>query len=166
MVIGSTNPNSLLKIALIDPNGIEIKSLDIPSNSEGAFTVDNLKIPSNAISGKWKVEVSSGSNLDKAEFEVNPTEEKGIAINIGEFIEIPGFGNSVNIEIVANQKTSIMLQVFNPDNNQVSETLSCTPTSEFKCQILWTIPEELLPGPYTIKVSDSIVSVEKIINIK
>ena len=166
LVIGSTNPNSLLKIALIDPNGIEIKSLDIPSNSEGAFTVDNLKIPSNAISGKWKVEVSSGSNLDKAEFEVNPTEEKGIAINIGEFIEIPGFGNSVNIEIVANQKTSIMLQVFNPDNNQVSETLSCTPTSEFKCQILWTIPEELLPGPYTIKVSDSIISAEKIINIK
>ena len=51
-----------------------------------------------------------------------------------------------------------MLQVFDQYNNQVSETLSCTPTSEFKCQILWTIPEELLPGTYTIKVSDSIIS--------
>ena len=166
LVIGSTNPNSLLKIALIDPNGVEIKNLNIPSNSEGSFTVDKLKIPSNAISGKWKIEVSSGSNLDKAEFEVNSTVNEGISVNIGEFIKIPGFGNSVNIEIIANQKTSINLQVFDIDNNQISETLSCTPTSEFKCQILWTIPEETLPGAYTIKVSDSIVVVEKIINIK
>ena len=166
LVIGSTNPNSLLKIALIDPNGVEIKNLDIPSNSEGSFTVDELKIPSNAISGKWKIEVSSGSNLDRAEFEVNSRMSEGISVNIGEFIKIPGFGNSVNIEIIANQKTSINLQVFDIDNNQISETLSCTPTSEFKCQILWTIPEETVPGAYTIKVSDSIVVVEKIINIK
>jgi hypothetical protein len=166
LVIGSTNPNSLLKISLVDPNGVTMKSLEIPSNSEGSFTVDKLKIPSNAMSGKWKVEVKSGSNLDKAEFEVNSTVSGGIVVNIGKFIEIPGFGDSVNIEIIANQKTSITMKVFDLSNNQVSESLSCTPTAEFKCQILWTIPKDLLPGTYTIQVSDSINTVEKSIIIK
>ena len=64
---------------LINQNGIQIKNVQIPSKNDGTFKVDNLKIPSNAISGKWKVEVSSGSNLDKAEFEVITTYCKRVA---------------------------------------------------------------------------------------
>ena len=165
LIIGSTGPNALLKVDLVNPNGMKIKSLDVPSNSNGAFTIDNLKIPSNAVNGKWKIDVISGSNSDTVEFEVNAADEKGIIVNIGEITKIPGFGNSVSIGIIAQQKTTISMEVFDLNNNQVSETLSCTPTSEFKCQILWTIPKEINPGTYKIKISDSINSVEKTINV-
>jgi len=135
------------------------------STEGGAFTIDNLKIPSNAVNGKWKIDVISGSNSDTVEFEVNAADEKGIIVNIGEITKIPGFGNSVSIGIIAQQKTTISMEVFDSNNNQVSQTLSCTPTSEFKCQILWTIPKEINPGTYKIKISDSINSVEKTINV-
>ena len=165
LVIGSTGPNALLKVDLVNPNGVKIKSLDVPSNSNGAFTIDNLKIPSNAVSGKWKINVISGSNSDTVEFEVNASNDKGIIVNIGETTKIPGFGNSINIEINAQQKTTITMEVFDSNNNQVSQTLTCTPTAEFKCQMLWTIPKELNPGTYKIKISDSINSIEKAIDI-
>ena len=165
LIIGSTGPNALLKVDLVNPDGMKIKSLDVPSNSNGAFTIDNLKIPSNAVSGKWKINVISGSNSDTVEFEVNASNDKGIIVNIGETIKIPGFGNSINIEIIAQQKTTISMEVFDSNNNQVSQTLTCTPTAEFKCQILWTIPKELNPGTYKIKISDSINSIEKAIDI-
>ena len=166
LVIGSTTQNALLKVSLIDPNAIKIKTLDIPSNNDGTFTVDKLKIPSNAIPGKWKVEVTSGANSDKVEFEVNSSNNDGIIVNIGETISIPGFGDSINVEIIANQKTSISMQVFDLEDNPISDNLSCTSTAEFKCQILWTIPKEINAGTYKIKVSDSITVVEKTINIK
>ena len=47
----------LLTASLIDPNGVEIKSLEIPSNNDGTFTVDGFKIPKNAITGTWKINV-------------------------------------------------------------------------------------------------------------
>ena len=57
------------------------------------------------------------------------------------------------------------MEVFDSNNNHVSQTLTCTPTAEFKCQILWTIPKELNPGTYKIKISDSINTIEKAIDI-
>jgi hypothetical protein len=161
LLIGSTNANVLLTAALIDPNGIEVKSVEIPSKSDGTFTIDQLKIPTNAISGTWKINVSSGSNLDKAEFEVISTEEKGIIIEIGEKIEIPGFGNSIKVGITTSQKTSVTLQVLDPNDNLVGQALSCSPTMDFKCEILWTYPKDLPPGTYTVTVNDSINTVEK-----
>ena len=32
--------------------------------------MDDLKIPTNATPGKWKINVSSGASLDSSEFEV------------------------------------------------------------------------------------------------
>ena len=55
LLLGKTNPNSLLKATLIDPNEKEIKSVDIPSNSVGMFTEERLRIPSTAALGLWKM---------------------------------------------------------------------------------------------------------------
>jgi len=166
LLIGSSSPNILLNVDLINPNGITIKSIDVPSNIDGTFKVDEFKIPSNAISGKWKINVSSGSTLDSAEFEVIGINEDKIIINITEGIEIPGFGESLKFSITAAQKTSISLSVFDLNDNQIGETLSCIPTANFKCEILWTIPKNTIPGKYTVLVTDSINSSEKEIEIK
>ncbi|HJM79498.1 MAG TPA: hypothetical protein QF656_03060, partial [Nitrosopumilus sp.] len=87
-------------------------------------------------------------------------------ITIGEIIEIPGFGESVKIGITATQKSSVTLQVFDQNSNLVSEILSCTPTTEFKCEILWTIPKDTPPGTYTIIVSDSIVTEQTLLKLE
>ena len=161
LLIGSTNANVLLTAALIDPNGVEVKSVEIPSKSDGTFKVDQLKIPTNAISGTWKINVSSGANLDKTEFEVISLQDEGIIIEIGEIIQIPGFGDSIKIGITTVQKTSVTLQVLDKNANFIGESISCSPTADFKCEILWTFPKDMVPGTYTISVNDSKTTVTK-----
>jgi len=166
LVIGSTNPNVLLKAALVDPNGIEIKSLEIPSSSDGTFKVEEFKIPKNAISGTWKINVSSGSNLDITEFEVISTEEDGIIVDVGEITEIPGFGKTMKFGITTSQKTSVTLAVIDINSNQIGENLSCTPTANFKCEILWTIPDNIVPGTYIVRITDSLITTDNEIKIE
>ena len=166
LLIGSTNPNVLLTAALVDPNGIEIKSLEIPSNSDGTFKVEDFKIPTNAISGTWKINVSSGSNIDRSQFKVISPQEERIIIEIGEKVEIPGFGESVKVGITTTQKTSVTLEVFDQKGNPIGQSLSCLPTMDFKCEILWTIPKDLPPGTYSITVNDSKNEVKKDIVIE
>ena len=166
LLLGSTNPNVLLKIELLNPQGVEIKKINIPSKNDGTFTVDQLKIPSNAMTGDWTINVSSGSNIDRIQIEVGSTNNKKIGIEVTEDIDIPGFGKHIKISIAANQKTSITVNVFNPNGDQIGDSSSCTPTADFKCEILWTIPKETIPGIYTIKVNDSIVIEEVEFEIK
>jgi len=166
LLIGSTNPNVLLNAVLVDPNGIEMKSIEIPSKNDGTFKVEEFKIPKNAISGTWKIKISSGSNIDISEFEVISTQQEGIAIDVGDIIEIPGFGESIKFGITTNQKTSVTVQVLDKNDSQVGESLSCTPTSEFKCEVLWTFPKDIVPGTYVISVNDSKITVEKTFEIK
>ena len=166
LLIGSTNPNVLLQAELINPNGVLIKTLELPSNSDGSFKIEQFKIPSNPISGTWKINVKSGSNLTTTEFEVLSFNQDKIIITIGETIKNPGYGEILNIGISANQKSSINLKIINSNDQQIGETLSCVPTADFKCEILWVIPESIIPGTYTIRVTDSFVTAEKSIEIK
>jgi hypothetical protein len=166
LLIGSTNPNVLLTAALVNPNGIEIKSLEIPSNSDGTFKVEEFKIPKNAMSGTWKIKASSGSNANTVEFEVISPTEDGIMIEIGETIDIPGFGSSIQIQLTTSQKTSVTMQVLDQNSNNIGESISCTPTTDFKCEILWTFPKDIVPGTYIISVDDSKMIVEKTFEIE
>jgi hypothetical protein len=166
LLIGSTNPNVLLKVNLVDPNGVNIKSVETPSKSDGTFKVDELKIPTNAISGTWKINVISGSNSDKSEFEVISTNKEGIIIEIREEVKYPGFGISIPIGITTNQQTSVTVQVLDQNFNPIGESISCLPTSEFKCEIIWTYPEEIVPGTYIISVNDSKITVQKEFNVE
>ena len=166
LLLGSTNPNVLLKVELFSSQGIKIKEIDVPSNNDGAFTVDQLKIPSNGMIGEWRINVSSGSNLDTIQIEVISKDNNKIGITVTEDIDIPGFGKHIKISIAANQKTSITMNVFNGNGNQIGDSSSCTPTGDFKCEILWTIPKDTIPGTYVVIVNDSIITVEETFEIK
>ena len=166
LLIGSTSPNALLKAELIDPNGISIKKIDIPSNSDGTFKIDQFKIPRDAISGTWKIYVVSGTNGSTSEFEVVSFDQNGIVISIGQTISNPGFGDIMNIGITVSQKSSVNLVVIDSNDKQIGDTLSCVPTAGFKCEILWIIPEDIMAGTYTIRVSDSYTIAEKNIEIE
>ena len=163
LLLGKTNPNSLLKATLIDPNEKEIKSVDIPSNSVGMFTEERLRIPSTAALGLWKINVSSGSNLDVVEFNVFSKLSEGMTVTVTEKVAI---GEIIKIEIVASHKTSITIEIIDPSGNVTDNTLSCNTTKEFICETFWTVPEETIPGTYTIKVNDAISSDQTTFEVK
>ncbi len=166
LLIGSTSGNSLLTAELIDPNGVSIKKIDVPSKIDGTFKIDQFKVPSDAISGTWKINVVSGTNGSSSEFEVVSFNQDSIVISIGQTISNPGFGDIMNIGITVSQKSSVNLKVFDSNDQQIGDSLSCVPTADFKCEILWTIPKDIMPGTYTIRVSDSHTIAEKDIEIE
>ena len=166
LLLGSTNPNVLLEVTLLNPQGMEVKKINVPSKNDGTFTINQLKIPSNGVIGEWRINVSSGANLDIIEFEVISNDTKKIGITVTEDIDIPGFGKNIKVSIAANQKTSITMNVVDVNGNQIGDSSTCTPTTDFKCEILWTIPKETIPGTYTIRVNDSIIIEEIDFQIK
>ena len=166
LLLGSTNPNVLLNIALVNPQGIEIKKLDVPSKNDGTFTVNSFKIPSNAMIGEWKIKASSGANIDTSKFNVISSDGKTVTITVEDGINIPGFGQNIKIGITTTQKTSVTVNILDQNRNSIGDSTSCTPTADFKCEVLWTIPKDTVPGTYTIRVNDSIIIEELAFEIK
>ena len=166
LLLGSTNANSLLNVILIDPKGIEMKVMEVPSKSDGTFTVNEFKIPSNGILGTWKINVNSGSNFESVEFNVISEKGQGLTITVEDNIVIPGFGKTLKFSITTEQKTSISMKIFDMNKEQVGTSSNCVPTADFKCEILWTIPKDAIPGTYTASVTDSITTKEATFEIK
>ena len=165
LLLGNTNPNVLLKAILINPSGDKVRTIEIPSDSSGMFSEDRFKIPQNAEVGLWKIQVSSGSNLATNEFQVNTIILEGLGVVIGETTSIPGIGTNVKIIIQSTYKSSIQMQII--DKNQiVIDNLNCNTTSEFKCEIFWTIPQDIIPGTYTVKADNVLDSTETQLIIK
>jgi hypothetical protein len=163
LLLGSTtNSNSLMIVALIDPSGNEIKTLEIASNSERMFSEERLKIPSDGEIGIWQIVISSGSNLHKMEFNVFSATEQGISIKTPKIITA---GELHEINITASHKTSIIIEIKNMDGENVQE-MSCSTTKEFKCETFWSIPKDTIPGTYTIKAYDPINSSETTFEIR
>jgi hypothetical protein len=157
LLLGSTtNANSLMIVTLTDPNGKEIKSLEIASNSERMFSEERLRIPSNGQIGLWEITITSGSNLDNLKFNVFSATEEGMDVKSTEEVLI---GDLLKIWVSASHKTSIIIEISDMDGNMVQE-MSCNTTKEFKCETFWSIPKDIIPGTYTIKTYDAISSSE------
>jgi hypothetical protein len=157
LLLGNTaNGNSLMVVNLIDPSGKEIKSLEMASNSERMFSEERLRIPSNAQIGIWKITITSGSNLDKLEFNVFSSTEEGMDVRATEQVMV---GDLLKIWISASHKTSIIIEITDEEGDTMQE-LNCNTTKEFKCETFWSIPKDSIPGEYTIKAYDSISSSE------
>ena len=108
LLLGTTNPNSLMKAELVNPNGKIIKSLEIASNNVGAFTEDRFRVPSNGITGLWKINISSGANLETIEFNIFSTVIEGMTVTVTEKVKV---GDLLKIDIVASHKTSISIKI-------------------------------------------------------
>lgn len=157
LLLGSTaNANSLMIVTLIDPNGKEIKSLEIASNSKGIFSEKRLKIPSTGEIGLWQINIKSGSNLHKIEFSVFPIIVKGMTVKATEEVKV---GNLLEIDILTSHKTSIIIEISDMNENIVQK-MTCNTTKEFKCETFWSVPKDTIPGTYTIKAYDPINSDE------
>jgi hypothetical protein len=162
LLLGSTNPNTLMTATLVDPNGIRVKTVNIASNSEGTFTEERLRIPSNGESGLWTINVASGSNLDTVEFDVFSSIEEGMTVKATEEVKI---GDLLKISITATHKTSVVIKITDMDGQDIGN-LGCNTTKEFICETFWSVPKDTTPGTYVIKVNDAISSNETMFKVK
>jgi hypothetical protein len=162
LLLGSTaNSNSLMVVNLVDPNGKEIKSFEIASNGEGIFSEERLKIPSEGKVGLWEITVSSGSNIDRVEFNVFSATSEGMTVKVDDKVSV---GDLFKIQISASKKTSITIEISDIEGNEIQK-LTCTTTKEFKCETFWNIPKDTIPGTYTIKAYDTISSTQSTFEI-
>ena len=162
LLLGSTNPNTLMTATLVDPNGIKIKTIEVASNSEGTFTEERLRIPSTGKSGLWTINVASGSNLDTVEFNVFASLEEGMIVKTTNEVKV---GDLLKISITATHKTSIVIKITDMDGQNI-DSLGCNTTKEFFCETFWSVPKDTVPGTYVIKVNDAISSNETIFKVK
>ena len=162
LLLGSTKPNTLMTATLVDPNGMKVKTVEMPSNNLGTFTEERLRIPSNGEPGLWTINVASGTNLDTVEINVFSTILEGMTVKTTEEIKQ---GELLKISIIASHKTSVIIEITDMDGEVISD-LGCTTTKEFVCETFWAVPKDAIPGTYTIKVNDAISSNETTFEIK
>ena len=162
LLLGSTKPNTLMTATLVDPNGMKVKTVEMPSNNIGTFTEERLRIPSNGEPGLWIINVASGTNLDAVELNVFSTALDGMTVKTSEEVKL---GELLKISIIASHKTSIVIKIIDMEGQDIAD-LGCTTTKEFVCETFWSVPKNTIPGTYTIKVNDAISSNETTFEIK
>ena len=162
LLLGSTNPNTLMTATLVNPSEVKIKTIEIASNNVGTFTEEGLRIPSNGELGLWKINVASGSNLDTVEFNVSSAILEGMYVKTADEVKV---GDLLKISITASHKTSITIKIIDM-NAQEIDSLGCNTTKEFFCETFWSVPRDTNPGTYVIKANDAISSSETIFKVK
>jgi len=154
LILGETGENSLLKIILRDPEGNIIKQEESFSNKEGIFSESSFKIPLNAVSGKWKIEVSSGANIATKEINIESVTQEGLVVKAQKGIEFcPPALNCVQISGLGSVTKSIFIDVISPDNSTL-ETISTIAKGDGTFVTFWEIPKEFESGTYLFKISD------------
>jgi len=154
LLLGETGENSLLKIILRDPEGNIIKQKEAFSNKEGIFSESSFKIPLNAVSGKWKIEVSSGANIATKEINIESVTQEGLVVKAQKGIEFcPLALNCVQISGLGSVTKSIFIDIISPSNSTL-ETISTIAKGDGTFVTFWEIPKEYESGTYFFKISD------------
>lgn len=151
LVLGSTSPNSLLKLELFGPDGNSVKKKDIFSDKSGKFSDGTFRIPADAKDGTWVLRASSGSNYAEVKLLVSGTVQQGFAIrtdktsyNAGETLTIYGSGGG--------KSQTTIIQILDSKNSKIVElTINTTSTGSF--QTIWNIPKDLISGTYKVNAT-------------
>ena len=153
LILGDTSSNVLLTITMIDPEGNEIKSKETFSDKNGKISENTFRIPSNIIAGMWTINAKSGSNFDSIEIEVHAVNQDGMIVQVGDGIDIPGYGKTINIHVIGAQQT-VAIEIVTKDG-EIIEELSFPASTEGEINQPWVIPKDTEPGTYIIRASDA-----------
>ncbi|MDC8452605.1 MAG: hypothetical protein KGH87_06670 [Thaumarchaeota archaeon] len=95
-VLGAEGPDRIIQLSLIDPNGNVVKSIQTNSDNTGQFSSNDLKIPTNAISGIWQINATHGISYSSVEIKVNSSASNDLVKNnTNETIRTYGGGGDV-----------------------------------------------------------------------
>ena len=155
LVLGDSGTNILVTLTLIDPDGNEVKIKESFTNKEGKISVDSFRVPSDAVAGVWSINGKSGPNFDTVEFDVNTGIEEGMLIVVDNLEYLPTLGDIVNFRILGAQST-ITVDIYSSSDELVGEVSPPGYSDDYAT--LWSIPNDLEPGTYTIVASDGVHS--------
>ena len=160
LILGETDNNSILTIALIDPNNNEIKVKDTFSDKNGRISDDSFRIPLDAEPGSWTIHAKSGAHFHKVAVSVTSMQE-GMIVWVEESQDLPGSNlESITIKVAgASPGRTVIVEIISPTGDMIDE-LEQRSTGRGEIALLWIIPDDTEPGMYTIKVNDSSNKVE------
>ena len=158
LILGETKPNVLLTIALIDPDGNQIKIEESFSNKQGKITDDAFRVPSEAKPGKWTINAKSGSNFYNHEIEVSAVQLEGLVISVEDSGQIPGVGKTVTIRVMGAEQL-VFIEIISDEGEKIEE-LRFPASDEGNVIQPWIIPPGTEPGTYTFKAKDAFNTAE------
>lgn len=158
LVLGTTKPNTLLTLTMLDANGNAVKTIEAFADKHGKVTEDSFRIPSNAKQGLWKINAKSGSNFATAEIEIVTLKKEGLIILVEDSQSIQGVGKALTIRVLGAQQT-VNIQIIS-DEDEIIEELAFPASKEGKIIQPWIIPPGTEPGTYTFKAKDAYNSAE------
>ena len=167
LILGSSAKNILITLSLVDPDGTEVKTKETFTNKDGVFSENSFRIPLDPKVGTWTINAKSGPNFDETEIDVVGEIKDGMVILAeiddslpafyGKIISISGYG--------AAQSQNIVITAIDPDGEEVGKDLIIISTKDGNFILKWTLPDDVLPGLWTIKAKDSAGEAETTIQI-
>jgi len=117
--------------------------------------------------GTWIIYAKSGPNFDEAEIDVIGEAQEGMIIFAeiddslpafyGKIISITGYG--------AAQSHNIVISAIDPDGVEIEKDLTVVSTKEGAFLLKWTLPDDIIPGLYTIIAKDAVSEAKTTIQI-
>ena len=151
IILGKSNPNTILRITLTDPNGVIVKSQDTFTDKAGIFSSTDFRIPAEGTPGIWKLETTSGVNHVSLELTIKSANE-GISVKLDKVPPIYSRGDIVTISGTgAGNSVSTVINILDTNNTKIS-SLDISSTNRGDFSTIWTIPITFNPGDYTIQV--------------
>ena len=155
LVMGNTGKNSLITVALHDPDDNILKKIETFSNKEGAFRTDKFRIPNDPLIGEWTVKAKSGGNI--AEYKITVAaqlenvivlvDKESLAYSHSEIVNISGAG--------ATEGTALKLEFLDINGDSISGMLTIYATNTGEYRTSWIIPDDIEPGPVEIRVTST-----------
>jgi uncharacterized protein YfaS (alpha-2-macroglobulin family) len=153
LVIGKSEPNTIINFFLIDPDGIIINEKESFTNEKGFLSMNDFIIPYYATSGKWFVRAESGSSFTNFEFQVSQSEKEGLSVSVTDILS-SSIGKFVTIEGFAPVEQTVEITIEDPRGYVVFHTnVRTTESGEF--DLLWKVQAEYVSGTYSVIVKDS-----------
>jgi len=159
LILGSATPNSIISLEMTDPDGKKIKNKDIFSDKEGKLSEGTFRVPSDAKQGPWIIKAKSGSKFAEVNINVSGTATKTFNIKTDKTTPYKA-GDYMTISGIGGGKTQTAIIVISDSNNNNVTELQINTTKEGSFQTLWLVPQGMVPGKYTIKVTVGIVTTE------
>ncbi|MBI3641259.1 MAG: hypothetical protein HY222_02575 [Thaumarchaeota archaeon] len=165
IILGKSNPNTIIRVTLSDPNGVIVKSLQTFTDKAGIFSSTDFRIPGDGTSGIWKLEASSGINHTGLSLTIKSSHE-GISVKLDRVPPIYVRGDLVTISGTgAGNDANVIMKVLGTNSTEpVSLSVSSTNVGDFS--IIWKIPQSFNPGSYTIQVKSATGQTTTNINIQ
>jgi len=164
IILGNSNPNTIIQLTLTDPNSIPVKSEQTFTDKNGIFSSFDFRIPSDGVIGTWKLDATSGINHKSVDLNVVSSSVMTVQVDktppnysVGDLVLISGSG--------AGKEADITIKILGV-GNAVINTLSIQSTNTGSFATDWSIPKELSAGTYIIQVQAAKMKVSTTITVQ